>query len=107
MIKCFYGFKRKPNMTVEEFKHYWRVIHVPIALEIPGIKKYILCYPLPSEYLNKEPVYDGVAELWFNSEEDLKFAMQTEAWQISGKDGENFMEKSSFISLISTEDVII
>lgn len=108
MIKCIYFLKRKDGMSVEEFHRYWRDVHAPIAAKIPGIRKYVLCYPLSSQYQNKFPLYDGVAELWFDSESALASAMQTEEWKISGADGDAFMQKpATSDAIICGEDFII
>ena len=107
MIKCIYFLKRKSGMTPEEFHKYWRDVHAPIAGDIPGVKKYILCYPLPSEFKDKEPAYDGIAEMWYDSEKSLAKAMASEAWKISGKDGEVFIDQASSKSMICGEDKVM
>jgi len=33
-------FRRKPDMTREEFEHHYKVIHAPIAAKLPGLVEY-------------------------------------------------------------------
>ena len=86
MIKLTFCLKRKPGMSREDFQAYWRNHHAPLVkkhAEILGIQRYVQSHSLSDEYadalrasragsLEDAPeVYDGVAELWFESFDDL------------------------------------
>ena len=81
MIKLVMCLRRKDGMTRAEFQDYWRNSHAPLFMRFAdafGTKKYLQAHTLDSP-LNDgirasrgmaEP-YDGVAEVWFESEEAL------------------------------------
>lgn len=106
MVKIMFFLKRKPGMTVMKFHNYWHHVHSNIAAKIPNLKKYNLCCTLPSQYEEKTPPYDGVAELWFDTEDDLKNAMQSEEWQLAEKDADVFLDRSNHTSIVCIEKFI-
>ena len=86
MIKLIFCLKRKPGMTLQDFQHYWRNNHAPLVQQHAktlGIRRYLQCHSLGTEAdaplraaragsLDRAPdIYDGVAELWFDSLEQL------------------------------------
>ena len=86
MIKLVFCLRRKPGLTREEFQSYWRGTHAPLVkqhAETLGIRRYVQCHSLGTEAdapiraaragsLDAAPeIYDGVAELWFDSLEQL------------------------------------
>jgi uncharacterized protein (TIGR02118 family) len=80
MIKVVSLIKRNPNLTQEEFVHFWKTVHVPLVKErLPGLKKYIGSFPVATGPApgsgTQELVYDAVVELGFDSLEALNAAM--------------------------------
>ncbi len=81
MIKFVMCITRHPNLSREEFKDYWINKHGPFFMENAGAmraKKYVQSHtvdtPLNEGLRNSRgmmPEYDGIAEVWFESEEDL------------------------------------
>jgi uncharacterized protein (TIGR02118 family) len=83
MIKLTFCLRRRPGMSVAEFQQYWRTTHANLVAEraaVLGIRRYVqaLTAELPGLHKSLQarnggaPVpYDGVAELWFDSLEDL------------------------------------
>ena len=51
MIKRFVILRRKPIMSIEEFRHYWETVHGPMIAKIPSICKYAQ-YHVRSELLD-------------------------------------------------------
>ena len=73
MFKAMILLKRKEEYSQREFRNWWLGEHAQLAIQLPGLLK--LCFnPVESE----EAMYDGVAELWFKSENDFAEAYQTE-----------------------------
>ena len=73
MFKAMILLKRKEEYSQREFRNWWLGEHAQLAIQLPGLIK--LCFnPVESE----ESMYDGVAELWFDSEDDFTEAYQTE-----------------------------
>ena len=84
MVKLVFCLRRVDGMTPEEFRAYWRDKHGPLVRSHAGalrIKRYEQLHPhdgtaaesLASLRGAPEP-FDGVAELWFDSVEDIEAA---------------------------------
>jgi len=65
MIKAIYFIKRKPDMTLEDFRKYWLNDHAALVLKVPGLVKYVQSHTMDAGYRKHEPIYDGIAELWY------------------------------------------
>ena len=65
---------RQEGMSHEEFREYWEENHSPLAKDIEGVVRYQTVYPTDPE--NAE--FDGVAELYFETLEDLHEALGSE-----------------------------
>ena len=74
MFKAMILLKKKDSFTNEQFKNWWLNEHSPMASKLPKIKK--LCFNLVVGEDNQE--YDGIAEQWFDTEEDFLSAYQSE-----------------------------
>ena len=83
MIKLVFALRRRPDLTFEEFQTYWRQTHAPLVAEraeVLKIKRYVQVHTRDLEGLHAafrkrnggapEP-FDGVAELWFDSLDDM------------------------------------
>ena len=66
MVKLIAFFKRKTGHSVEEFQKHWRTRHADLVVRQHGLRRYIQNHTLSSAYQDSEPVYDGVAEAWFD-----------------------------------------
>jgi uncharacterized protein (TIGR02118 family) len=107
MIKLVYCITKKPGLTDEEFFQYWLNIHGPLGARIPGLRKLVQSHRLTVPADNYPPVYDGVAELWFDSIEDLLAARQSPEWEASSEDEANFIDRDKVAYLVSDERVIL
>lgn len=87
MIKFVMCLTRHPDMTREEFIDYWMNKHAPFFMENADAmraKKYVqsqtIDTPLNEGLRNSRgmlPEYDGIAEVWFESEQELVEAMSS------------------------------
>ena len=53
-------------MSVEEFQAYWRERHPAVVVRLPGVRRYVQSHTRPAGYRKGEPIYDGIAEVWFD-----------------------------------------
>jgi len=94
MIKFVMCLTRHPDMTRDEFRAYWVKKHGPFFMsnaDVMGAKKYVQSLTLDTP-LNvglrtsrgMMPEYDGVAEVWFESEEALMAGMSSPEGQKLG-----------------------
>lgn len=73
MIKAVILLKRRDDMSLEDFSDWMLKEHVPLALKLEGLKRYQV--NIATEPDND---YDGVSELWFDSEQAMLAAYGTE-----------------------------
>ena len=66
MIKVVTCIKRRPGMSVEDFQAYWRERHPEVVVRLPGIRRYVQSHTRPAGYRTGTPVWDGIAEVWFD-----------------------------------------
>ncbi len=75
--KAIFVLKRKPGTSPEEFHKHWLEVHGPLALKLPHLRRYVQCHTLPSAYAAGEPIYDGVAQLWFENPAQLQDSLRS------------------------------
>jgi len=117
MIKFVMCLTRHPDMTREAFRDYWMNQHGPFFMknaEVMGAKKYVQSHTLDTP-LNEGlrasrgmlPEYDGVAEVWFESEEALIAGMSSPEGQELGaallEDEGKFIDHSKSSAFIVEE----
>jgi uncharacterized protein (TIGR02118 family) len=108
MVKLIYCISKKPEMSIEEFQKYWREVHAPIAGAIPGLRRYVQCHVVPATYAGQNaPGFDGAAELWWDSMDDLRAAMGTPEVRAALEDEKNFIDHTRVASFITTENVVV
>jgi uncharacterized protein (TIGR02118 family) len=107
MYKMIFGAKRKPGMSREDFGKYWTTTHADLARSVPGIARYVINLaprPLGSGF---EPAYDGFAEAWFDTEEDMRASARSPQIKIVLEDEKNLFDISTRFSVIVQEHVMI
>ena len=108
MIKSIVFFKRKQGMSVEEFQRYWLEEHPKVVTKLPGHRRYVQSHVTQSAYRDgREPVYDGVAEVWWDDWEVLRAAGRSDAWQAVAADEAKFIDPESRRLLVTEEHVIV
>jgi uncharacterized protein (TIGR02118 family) len=108
MIKLVFTLRRRPELSREEFQRYWRDRHAPLVArnaEALRIRRYVQTHARETavdEALaaarGSEPRYhDGVAEVWWDSLDDVLEALGTEAGQAAA--AELLEDERRFIDL--------
>ena len=95
MIKLTFALVRRPEYTRESFQAYWFERHAPLVASVKDvlrIRRYVQAHSLPAEI--SEPLragrggpegYDGVAQLWWDSLEDVAAATSDPAGIEAGR----------------------
>src|SRR3977135_2146896 len=90
MIKLVFCLHRLPQLSRAEFQAYWRDNHAALVkshAQTLRIQRYVQLHSLPEDEPANEALrtargapegYDGIAELWWTSVEDLLSATATE-----------------------------
>lgn len=105
MIKAIYFIKRKPGMELVAFREYWLNQHAAIVGKVPSLRRYVQSHTLDSGYRRGEPVYDGVAELWYDDTATMRRIAGTPESRAAADDDNNFLDMSNF-EFILTEEVV-
>ncbi len=106
MVKALSFFKRRPEMTVEAFQEYWLARHPEVVVKLPGIRRYVQSHTRRSGYAKGEPVYDGIAEIWFDDTRAMRALGDTAAYAAVQADEARFIDRSTMGLLITDEHVI-
>lgn len=96
MIKIVFGLNRQDGMSHREFGEYWYYEHADLAKQLPGLRRYDLGFPEDPELA----AYDGVAELYFEDEQSLEAAMDSEEGAEAASDLENFADTDDILQLV-------
>src|SRR6266403_1327662 len=92
LVKGVWQLAIKPGMALEEFRKYWLEVHGPMALKLPGIRRYVQSHLIDEAYLYATPRFDGVAQLWFDSVEAFAAAFASPAGNDLMADGRVFID---------------
>ena len=76
MLKFAVVLYKQPEMSQEDFRHYFRNVHAPLAKKIPGLRKCVHNYAAPDP-TRKPPEWHGIAELYFDDFESMQTAWAT------------------------------
>jgi uncharacterized protein (TIGR02118 family) len=107
-IKGVFPFRRKKQMPVADFQHYWWHSHGPIAALTEGAVFYVQCHPLPDCYRNGSPAFDGVTELHWPDVAAARAAMGSRQMrEDQAGDAANFAEPGSVLLFLAEEERVI
>ena len=122
MIKLVFSLRRREDMTREEFQRYWREEHAPLVkrhADVLRIRRYVQTHARDTDLdeafagsrASEPRFYDGVAELWWDSIDDLLAASTSEAGQAAGQalleDERRFIDLPRSPAWLGEENVVI
>ena len=97
MIKSLGLLTRKEGMTHEEFVKHWYEVHGPLALAVPGIRRYVQSHITGTrgrpDIPETDVEIDGIAELWYDDMEAMKRAGASREMKRLTDDGALFIGK--------------
>jgi uncharacterized protein (TIGR02118 family) len=122
MVKIVFSLRRRSDLTRDEFQAYWRDRHAALVSrhsDVLRIRRYVQTYARVSEVgaaqsaaRGSEPdVYDGQAELWWDSLDDIVAAVSTPAGQQAAaellKDEHRFIDLERSPLWIGEEHLVV
>ena len=109
MIKSLSLLVRKDGMTHEQFMKHWVEIHGPLALKVPGLRRYVQSHIRDRRRRPDIPdigvEVDGIAETWYDDAEAMARAAVTPEMKALHADGAFFIGRIQ--SFITHEHVVI
>jgi len=66
MLKFMVVLHRRPELTRQQFRQHLREIHGPLAMNLPGLRKYIQNH-VCDDPKRQSPGWDAVIELYFDN----------------------------------------
>ena len=106
MVKLVVYFKRRADMEVEPFQEYWRTRHAEVVCGLPGIRRYVQSHTLLAGYRKGDPVYDGIAEVWFDDTNAIRALDGTAALRAVQEDEARFIDRSTMKTLVTDEHLV-
>jgi uncharacterized protein (TIGR02118 family) len=104
MIKLIALLKRKPHISSEAFAKRWLEEHTKLSSKLPGLLEYRINIATAHQP-DGEPLYDGTAELWWESIEAMEASFDTDIANIAGADADDFCEVR--IHIYTEEHVVV
>ena len=95
MIKLLSLLTRKDGLSHEDFVRHWYDIHAPLALAVPGIRRYVQSHITGTRSRPDVPdsgvQVDGIAELWYDDLPSYEKAAATPEMKRLTDDGALFI----------------
>jgi uncharacterized protein (TIGR02118 family) len=90
-VKLIALLKAKPGLSRDEFARRWLEGHAPLTLRFENLKGYRINVAI-DEYqeIEGEIPYDGTAELWWDSLEEMQADFDSSAAQTAVADADTF-----------------
>jgi uncharacterized protein (TIGR02118 family) len=106
LVKAVSFFKRRGGTSVEAFQDYWRTRHPEIVTKLPGVRRYVQSHTRLGAYRGGEPVYDGIAEVWFEDSAAMRALRDTPEMAAVQADEARFIDRST-MGLVITDDHVV
>ena len=109
MIKGIATAARRADFEEAAFHQYWKTTHGPLALQMDNLRRYVQSHRLTQPLPGFEQVpYDGVAEIWFDTLDELLNLPQNPQYQQGAQaDEPNFVDMSKLAFMATHEHVVI
>ena len=113
MIKLTILVTRNPTISEPEFRDYWLNHHAPFLLGLKEFRaharRYVQQHPIDPQPLNI-PIasFDGIAELWYDSVEELNQALSLDIYRtIIAEDEKKFSDRDKMVMIVTEEKPVI
>lgn len=121
MIKIVFCIRRLPALTRAEFQEYWLDLHAPLVREVASvlrIRRYVQSHTIDIAAISAAvearaglPAFDGVAELWWDTAQDIVAVGDTKEGRDAGRrllaDERKFIDLAASSIFYTREHAII
>lgn len=102
MYKVVFFAKKKAGWDDDEFYEHYEEEHVPLGKELPGIQRYTYGKPI-----DPDSEWDLTANLYWETQEDLQEAFESDEMQAVMEDGATFTNQEAQLSVTVEEEVVL
>ena len=104
VLKFVIVLVKRPDFTEEKFREFFRQVHRPLALKIPGLLRHIVNFPA-EDPTREPPQWDAVVELYFEGRESMEAAWRSPEGIAATRDLQEFADlpRSSW-SIVAVEE---
>ena len=85
MLKFMVVLYRRPDLTRQQFRHHLQEIHGPLAMSLPGLRKYVQNH-VCDDSKRASPGWDAVIELYFEDWQSMEAAWDSSQGTASDAD---------------------
>jgi uncharacterized protein (TIGR02118 family) len=90
-VKVIALIKARPGMSREQLKKRWVDEHCPLTVRMKHLKGYRVNIAIEAfQDIEGELPYDGTAELWWDSLEEMEEDFASEEGKLAGDDADSF-----------------
>ncbi|OGQ79232.1 MAG: hypothetical protein A3G40_01660 [Deltaproteobacteria bacterium RIFCSPLOWO2_12_FULL_57_22] len=112
MMKIVRFVRKRRDMTTDEFKKYWLTKHSELekmVVQKTPVRKITASFATGELKGGKELPFDGLAEIYFDSVEDMKVFYESEIHKtgVMRKDEENFVDMAADPIRVVTEEYVV
>src|ERR687890_1964382 len=105
MVKVIILLARRDGMGREDFTRHTRDQHLPLVAKLPGLRRLVVNHVLPDPN-GPPPVYDAVAEDWFDDLAAMGAAFASPEGQAVQADAANFLDMARLQVMAVEEEEI-
>jgi len=100
-LQVLYGYPKDPAA----FESYYRDPHTPIALKVPGLRRFEISKVVGAPG-GAEPAYYRTADLYFDDMDALQAALSSPQGQAAAGDIANFATGGVTLIVVETQDLL-
>lgn len=104
VLKFAIVLSKRADFSEEKFQQFFREVHRPLALKIPGLLRHVVNFPAADE-TRKHPQWDAIVELYFEGREAMEAGWCSPEGIAATKDLREFadLQRSSW-SIVEIEE---
>jgi hypothetical protein len=76
-VKLTTLLKRRPGMSLEDYREASLTAYAPVADGLPGLRRHLHCHTRDSAYVFGESSFDSVEQWWFDDVDALRAALHS------------------------------
>ena len=107
MIKLLTLVKRREGVPLPVFRGYSLAVHAPLALAVPGLRRYWQCHTRDSSYAVGEPMFDAAFLSWFDDVPTVEAMLTNDSYRRATDDLDTFAEPRYLHTMACGEHWII